>query len=109
MSTVAVTDKTFQDEVLGADVPVLVDFTAPWCRPCRAIEPHLEGLAREHEGKLRLVRVDVDSNLGVPSRYGVLSLPTVILFEAGEVRSTVVGARPRSHYERAWADWLTSS
>ena len=67
-------------------MPVLVDFTAPWCRPCRAIEPILDELAAEHEGRLRLVRLDVDANLRTPSRYGVLSLPTVIVFVAGEPR-----------------------
>ena len=101
----AVTDTTFDEEVLRAAGPVVVDFWAPWCKPCEAIEPILEALAAEHG--LGLVRLDIDEHLGVPSRYGVLSLPTVILFEDGEPRSTLVGARPRSHYEREWAAWLT--
>ncbi len=100
-----VTDTTFEAEVLRADGVVVVDFWAPWCKPCEAIAPILEALAAEHG--FGLVRVDIDEHLGVPSRYGVLSLPTVILFEGGEPRSTVIGARPRSHYERAWAAWLT--
>ena len=109
MTVTAVTDATFDAEVLGSDLPVVVDFWAPWCRPCRAIEPHLVALAERHADRLRLVKLDIDTNLGVPSRYGVLSLPTVILFEDGKPLSTVVGARPRSHYERSWAAWLSPS
>jgi thioredoxin len=95
-----VTDETFADEVLASPVPVLVDFWAPWCRPCDAIEPHLQAIASEHEGRVRLVRIDVDTNLEVPSRYGVLALPTVILFSGGEARETVYGARSRERYDR---------
>ena len=82
---------------------MLVDFTAPWCRPCLAIEPFLDDLAREHEGRLRLVRLDIDANLGEPSRYGVLSLPTVIVFVAGEPVETIYGAQPRRRYAEAVA------
>jgi thioredoxin 1 len=102
-----VTDASFDQEVLRAGGRMIVDFWAPWCKPCEAIEPVLEALAADHE--LGLVRLNIDEHIGVPSRYGVLSLPTVILFEDGEPRSTVVGARPRSHYERAWAGWLSPS
>jgi thioredoxin 1 len=101
-----VTDTTFDEKVLRSEVPVVVDFWAPWCRPCRAIEPHLVELARAHEGRMRLVRLDVDSSPGVPSRYGVLTVPTVILFAGGEARSTVLGARPARHFAEAFAPWL---
>ena len=94
------TDASFEDDVLRAEGRTIVDFWAPWCKPCKAIEPLLEAIAAEHG--LGLVRVNIDEHLGVPSRYGVLSLPTVILFEGGEPQATVVGARPRSHFERSF-------
>ena len=95
------TDATFDADVLQAAGPVLVDFTAPWCRPCRAVEPFLVELEREHEGRLRLVRIDVDANLAVPGRYGVLSLPTVIVFLGGEPVETILGLQPRRRYAEA--------
>ena len=101
-----VTDETFADEVLASPVPVIVDFWAPWCKPCEAIEPHLRALAAKWEGRVRLVRLNVDENLAAPGRYGVLSLPTVVLFAGGEPKATVYGARSCSHYGQAFAPWL---
>jgi len=101
-----VTDATFSDEVLASPVPVIVDFWAPWCKPCEAIEPHLRTIAATWEGRVRLLRLNVDENLAVPGRYGVLSLPTVVLFAEGEPRATVVGARRRSHFERAFSPFI---
>jgi thioredoxin 1 len=103
-----VTDASFADEVLGSELPVAVDFWAPWCKPCEALEPVLAALEEEHAGRLRVARIDVDSNPVVASRYDVLSLPTTILFAGGVPRGTVLGARSRDHYERAWASWLTA-
>jgi len=101
-----VTDATFETEVLQAERPVVVDFWAPWCGPCHAITPVLQSLEDEAGERIVFAKLNVDENPVAASRYGVLSIPTVILFAGGEARESVLGARSRSHYERAWADWL---
>lgn len=101
------TDATFEEEVLQAEQPVVVDFWAPWCGPCLAVEPVLRQLEEEHGAHVRFAKLDIDEHVQTASRYEVLSIPTVILFERGEPRETVIGARPRSYYEQAWADWLS--
>ncbi|HMI99409.1 MAG TPA: thioredoxin [Gaiellaceae bacterium] len=103
------TDTTFQHEVLEAGRPVVVDFWAPWCGPCKAVEPILADLAEATAGRVEFAKLNIDEHYETAARYGVLSIPTTILFEGGEARETVVGARPRAHYERVWAPWLGSS
>jgi thioredoxin 1 len=104
---VDVTDESFDRDVLSAGRPVVVDFWAPWCGPCHAIVPVLEQLEHRAEGRVTFAKVNVDLNPGVASRFGVLALPTTILFADGEAQRAVVGARSASHYEREWATWLT--
>ena len=96
-----VTDATFADEVLAAGAPVVVDFWAPWCGPCKAIEPALEELAEANTG-VEFVKLDIDENPKTADRYGVLSIPTVMLFAEGTPRETVYGARPKKHFARAF-------
>jgi thioredoxin 1 len=103
---VEVTGETFDGEVLASSVPVVVDFWAPWCKPCEAIEPHLRALVEEWDGRARLVRVNVDEQAGLSGRYGVLSLPTVILFAGGEPKATVHGAQPRARFEREFGPFV---
>ena len=102
----AVTDATFADEVLASERPVIVEFTAPWCKPCRAIEPILAELADELGERARVVALDVDVNLATPSRYSVLTVPTVTLFAGGEARASVLGAQPKRRFVEAFAPYL---
>ena len=97
---------TFEREVLESPVPVMVDFWAPWCKPCDAIEPHLREITEEWGERVRLVRVNVDEEAGISGRYGVLSLPTVILFVGGEPKATVYGAQPRATFEREFSPYV---
>jgi thioredoxin len=96
-----VTDATFEQEVLKADLPVLIDFWAPWCGPCKAIGPVVEELAREYDGRLKVVKMNVDDNPGTPGRYGVRGIPNLILFKSSEVKEQIVGAVPKSHLVKA--------
>lgn len=104
-----VTDATFQKDVLDCDLPVVLDFWAPWCGPCRAVEPILAALEAESRGRVEFAKLNIDENPVTASAYDVLSIPTTIIFDGGEAKATVIGARPRSHYERALAEVLPTA
>ena len=91
-----VTDGNFEEEVLKSEVPTLVDFWAPWCGPCRMIGPIVEELATEYEGKIKVAKMNVDDNPSVPTKYGIRGIPTVILFNGGDVAEQIVGAVPKA-------------
>jgi len=95
----AVTESTFEDEVLKSDEPVLVDFWAEWCGPCHAVSPVLEKISEEKN--LKLVKVNIDENQQLAMRYGVQSIPNMILFENGEPKASAIGAQPKGMLERA--------
>ena len=100
-----VTDASFEEDVLRAERPVVVDFWAPWCGPCKAVTKALDELAGETDA-VEFVRLDIDANPVVTSRYEVLSIPTVILFAAGAPAETVIGARPAAHFRRSFEQFL---
>lgn len=92
------TDANFQDEVLDSTEPVLVDFWAPWCGPCRMLMPTVEQLANEYAGKVKVGKVNTDDNQGTAASYGITSIPTVMLFKNGQLVDKVVGAPPKQHF-----------
>ncbi|MFH9558466.1 thioredoxin family protein [Streptomyces globisporus] len=104
-----VTEETFAAEVLESALPVLVQFTADWCGPCRQLAPVLKEIAREEVDRIRIVQVDVDRESGIGVRYGVLATPTLMVFRAGEPVKSIVGARPKRGLLRELADVLPRS
>jgi thioredoxin 1 len=98
--TLEVTEATFEQEVLQSETPVLVDFWAEWCGPCHAVSPVLEKIAEERKDQLKLVKVNIDVEQGLSLRYGVMSIPTMILFKDGEPAAAAIGAQPKSALER---------
>lgn len=94
---VHVSESSFEEDVLKSAEPVLVDFWAEWCAPCRMVAPVLEEIAREQEGKLKIAKVDVDANPSIPARFGIMGIPTLILFKGGREVDRVVGYLPKPH------------
>ena len=94
-----VTDATFESEILKSETPVLIDFWAEWCAPCRAIAPIVKDIAASYSGKVKVVKMNIDENPSTPGRYGVRAIPTVLAFKSGAVVGQITGARPKSAFE----------
>ena len=105
MATVAVTDENFENEVLGSDTPVLVDFWAEWCPPCKAIAPILEDLSGEMSGKVKIAKLNIEESPQAPTKYGVRSIPTLIVFKNGEIVAQNVGAMAKPDLQK----WLNDN
>ncbi len=105
-TTTATTDATFEQDVLKSDKPVLVDFWAVWCGPCRAVGPIVDEIATQYADRLKVVKLNTDENPAVSARYGITSIPSLYVFQNGEVVKTIVGARPKPVLVRELADFI---
>ena len=106
MSEIVITSKNFDEEVMQAKQPVLVDFWATWCGPCRMLAPVIEELADEYDGKIVVGKIDVDECPDLASEFGVSSIPTVVLFKDGDIAETIVGYHPKEHYEEIIKNYI---
>ena len=106
MSTKTVTDSTFADDVLASSKPIMVDFWAEWCGPCRAVSPILDKIAEEHADKIDIVKLNVDDNPETAMKYGITSIPAMYVFKDGEIVKRVIGAKPKPALESDLADFL---
>jgi thioredoxin 1 len=101
MADLTLTDQNFAEEVEKAGIPVLVDFWAPWCGPCKIVGPVIDGLAKDYEGKIKVGKLNVDDNPETASKYGVMSIPTVFVFKGGQPVKTLIGAQGKESYQKA--------
>lgn len=95
-AVIEVSDANFQTEVLDSEIPVIVDFWAAWCGPCRMVSPIVEEIAKEYTGKVKVAKLNVDDNKETATKYGIMSIPTILMFEKGDISKQVVGAMPKS-------------
>jgi thioredoxin 1 len=100
MTTVVGSDSNWKEEVEGSNVPVMVDFWAPWCGPCRMVSPVIEKLAEKYDGKIKVVKVNVDDNQDLAMRFNIMSIPTIMLFKEGKALDQAIGAAPSEYYEQ---------
>lgn len=101
MADLVFTDQNFEQDALKSDKPVVVDFWAPWCAPCRIVSPVIEEIAKEYEDKVRVGKLNVDDNPDTAGKYGIMSIPTVLVLQNGQIKKTIVGARGREEYKKA--------
>jgi thioredoxin 1 len=100
MALLNISDKNFKDEVLKSDLPVLVDFWAPWCGPCKLVTPVIEEVAKEYVMRLKIVKINVEENQGTPTQYGIMSIPTLIFFKNGKIVEQITGALTRQQLKQ---------
>ena len=108
MSDLTFTDQSFQHEVLESKTPVVVDFWAPWCGPCRIVSPTIDELAKEYEGKVKVGKVNVDENSQTAGMFGIMSIPSIVFFKNGKPVKTMIGAQGKDNYKKAIEEVLTS-
>lgn len=104
-----ITDQNFEQEVLQSSIPVLVDFWAPWCAPCRIVSPIVEELAKEYAGKVKVLKLNVDDNPQTASKYGIMSIPSLLIFKKGEVAKTMIGAAGKENLKKGIEEILSAS